>query len=67
MIETLPLPLIGTFIDRVAHKRLLMIGQSISTGILLLLFAFTENIPMIFMTMIVLGLRGYDCVIDCKF
>ncbi|MDK4054174.1 MFS transporter [Staphylococcus pseudintermedius] len=54
IIETLPLPLIGTFIDRVAHKRLLMIGQSISTGILLLLFAFTENIPMIFMTMIVL-------------
>ncbi|EGQ2822383.1 MFS transporter [Staphylococcus pseudintermedius] len=54
MIETLALPLIGTFIDRVAHKRLLMIGQSISTGILLLLFAFTENIPMIFMTMIVL-------------
>ncbi len=53
MIETLALPLIGTFIDRVAHKRLLMIGQSISTGILLL-FAFTENIPMIFMTMIVL-------------
>ncbi|HAR6338889.1 TPA: MFS transporter [Staphylococcus pseudintermedius] len=54
MIETLALPLIGTFIDRVAHKRLLMIDQSISTGILLLLFAFTENIPMIFMTMIVL-------------
>ncbi|ENY5695887.1 MFS transporter [Staphylococcus pseudintermedius] len=53
MIETLALPLIGTFIDRVAHKRLLMIGQSISTGILLL-FAFTENILMIFMTMIVL-------------
>ncbi|EGQ1636708.1 MFS transporter [Staphylococcus pseudintermedius] len=54
MIETLALPLIGTFIDRVAHKRLLMISQSISTGILLLLFAFTENIPMIFMTLIVL-------------
>ncbi|WP_142302305.1 MFS transporter [Staphylococcus delphini] len=51
----LALPLIGTFIDRVAHKRLLMIGQSISTGILLLFaFAFTENIPMIFVTMIVL-------------
>ncbi|WP_241523179.1 MFS transporter [Staphylococcus delphini] len=49
------MPLIGTFIDRVAHKRLLMIGQSISTGILLLFaFAFTENIPMIFVTMIVL-------------
>ncbi|WMZ71246.1 helix-turn-helix domain-containing protein [Staphylococcus pseudintermedius] len=44
MIETLALPLIGTFIDRVAHKRLLMIGQSISTGILLLLFAFTETL-----------------------
>ncbi|HEC2157949.1 TPA: MFS transporter [Staphylococcus delphini] len=55
IIETLALPLIGTFIDRVAHKRLLMIGQSISTGILLLFaFAFTENIPMIFVTMIVL-------------
>ncbi|EII2693639.1 MFS transporter [Staphylococcus pseudintermedius] len=53
MIETLALPLIGTFIDRVAHKRLLMIGQSISTSILLL-FAFTENIPMLFITMIVL-------------
>lgn len=53
MIETLALPLIGTFIDRVAHKRLLIIGQSISTSILLL-FAFTENIPMLFITMIVL-------------
>lgn len=53
MIETLALHFIGTFIDRVAHKRLLIIGQSISTSILLL-FAFTENIPMLFITMIVL-------------
>lgn len=55
IIKILALPLIGTFIDRVAHKKLLMIGQSISTGILLLFaFVFTENIPMIFVTMIVL-------------